>query len=349
MRLASLALTIILPLSSALAEGVDNDFDLDNRSDILTVSTTSGLAWKSTASSGTEQAITIDTTFGLSDDLPTPGFWTSALSPSIAYVRTDMSSNSLIWKVDLGDGRVRTVKFGRPGDYIIAGGDFNGNGIADGAIATAGKDGALTWQVRYDLLTSKPGRTKQFKLGGKGSRITFVNADGKRDRAAVFGATKDKKKSELIVRDVMNGEQTSYATFPKSLTTGARPRPIPIVNPEGRDDLLFITSDATDTTFKVYTLVGKSYKHRSTIEVAGTGTTVVGEFIASPARPGYEALINTDADRKTVNPFVRRSLTGTALTQTPVDGFVISKSDDVVVPEPTPTPVAPTATPTPKP
>lgn len=338
MRLAALALTILSPLSLALAEGVDNDFDLDGQSDILTVSTTSGLAWKSVPSSSADGAIQIDTTFGLSDDLPTPGFWTSALSPSIAYVRTDLTNNTLLWKVDLGDGRVRTVKFGKPGDYIIAGGDFNGNGIADGAIATSGKGGALTWRVRYDLLATKPGRTKTFKLGGQGSRITFVNSDGTRDRAAVFGLGKDKKKGELIVRDVMTGQQTSYATFPKSLAIGTRPRPVPIVNPEGKDDLLFITSDATDTTMKVYTFSGKSCEHRSTIEVTGIGDFVVGEFSLSPSRAGYEVLLNTDYDRKIINPFVRRSASDTALTNTAVDGFEITKSDDVAIPEPTATP-----------
>jgi hypothetical protein len=342
MRLAALALTILSPLSLALAESVDNDFDLDNESDILTVSTTSGLAWKSVPSSDADGAI--DTTFGLSDDLPTPGFWTSALSPSIAYVRTDITNNTLLWKVYLGDGRVRSVQFGKPGDYIIAGGDFNGNGIADGAIATSGKGGVLTWQVRYDLLSSKPGKTKTFKLGGQGSRITFVNIDGSRDRAAVFGLGKDKKKGELIVRDVMTGKQTSYATFPKSLTTGSRPRPVPIVNPEGKDDLLFVTSDATDTTLKVYTFSGNSCQHRSTIEVTGIGDIVVGEFSSSPTLTGYEVLLNTDYDLKTINPFVRRSSSATVLTNTPVDGFVVTKSEDVGIPEPTATP-----TPTPNP
>lgn len=344
MRLAGLALILMFPLSIALAEGVDNDFDLDDESDILTVSTASGLAWKSVASSGADGAIKIDTTFGLSDDLPTPGYWTSVLSPSIAYVRTDLTNNTLVWKVYLGEGRVRTVKFGTPGDYIIAGGDFNGNGIADGAIATSGKGGVLTWKVRYDILSSTPGKTKTFKLGGQGSRITFVNSDGVRDRAAVFGTSKDKKKGELTVRDVMTGAEKSYATFPKSLTTGSRPRPMPIVNPEGKDDLLFVTSDATDTTMKVYTFSGNSCVIRSSIEVAGTGDIVIGEFVKTSNRAGYEVLLNTDTDRKVINPFARRTASGTVLAYTPVDGFVVAKSDDVAAPEPTPTP---TPTPTP--
>jgi len=313
--------SVTIPLSVAFADGVETDFDGDGISDKLTtIASSNNLTWVSTPTSSAPSPRTINTSFGIATDHPIPGFWRDTRTPSMAYVRVDTTNDALIWKVDLDGGQFFAQSLGKPGDYVVAGADFNGNGIADAAAVTPLEDGRLRWQITFDLLSSSPLKKKPFTLGTIKDRITILNIDGAGDRAGIFGLVPNKSRAQLTLRNVITTVQKKYVQFPKSLARGSRPRPMPLKKADGTDSIVFAIPDASDTLLRVFNFQADKFAEGSSIGLSGLGAVVLGNFDTNKA--GYEVLLQTDSSVKIANLFNSTSTIGAALTTgTIVDSF----------------------------
>jgi hypothetical protein len=345
------ALTSMLTVHAQAEEGssvaVPNDFDGDGITDLVTLSTTAnGWGWKSTPTSDPKTARILDTTFGLTTDIPVPGYWVSADLPTVGVVRPNTASNTLTWKaLGLDAVEVRSQVLGKPGDLILSGGDFNGDGITDAAVARLVKN-KWQWEVMTSPLSDGRPRTYKFTLGSAGDRLSFAKISKDGDWACAFGLDPKTKRSVLLARNIVTKKQIAYRRFPRGLSGGQRPRPIPVGQSDGTDLLVFVTSDETDTTLQVYTPNGTPLGKK--LAVSGLGKILVGDLLVYPddesAAPGEEIALKTSSGLRIFNPSSRAVQNRTDVSGELVDPItVVSTAGPTPVPSPTATP---TATPT---
>ena len=321
---------------------VPNDFDGDGLTDILTVTRgTSTLSWKSTPSSSESDALTINTEFGASTDIPVPGYWTNSLEPTLGRVRSNAAANTLTWSA-LKPGSVEVTSprvLGKPGDLVMSGGDFNGDEIGDAAVARlVGK--TWQWEVMTSPFSGASPRLYKFTLGQPGDRLSFVNLLGKGDWACAFGRDAKTKRSRLVARNVRTGKQRTYSRFPQALSNEPRPRPMPIRNGQGVDFVAFVTPEETETTVRTFTLKGSAVHN---VIIQGVGTPLVGDFDSDT--PGEEIAIYTAPKLTVINPFSKTSTTRDGVTGELVDQFTVVTTAPVATPTPIAT-AAPTVGPT---
>lgn len=181
-------------------------------------------------------------------------------------------------------------------------------------------------------------RTKNFTFGRKGERIFFCRPSGARTYVGVIGRSGGRSRVQL--RNVMNGKVYTYNRFPKSLTSGSRPRPFPIRRSSGGDLLGFVTTDQSDTTLKVFSLRGTKIRELTFI---GLGTLISGEY--DNDSEGEEVLFQNSDDLLIYNPVTGRAPSSQAkVSGTPIGEITIQ----TIGTAPTPTPAeTPTPTPTP--
>jgi len=339
LKMAMLILCLTIMGSTVHAE-TQNDFDGDGRSDYTGV-TVSGndLLWQNTGSTSGQHEI--DDAFGISTDVVTLADWFSAGAPTLGTVRTNLTDNALVWRVQEADQRISTENLGKPGDLIVSGADFDGNGIADAAVVRqVGKK--LRWSIRLNMFTSEA-TTKQLKFGKVGDRVFFFSPDGEHDDIAVFGLTSNGKRAQLQYRDGLGGKVTKIRKFSKKLAQGTRPRPFPIQSEDGTDLIGFATDDGIDTTVQIFTVDGTRTNH---VTLNGTGTLFVGDYL--PDSAGEEVALQTASKLFVYSVDNDELETPTKVSGTPVDQINIAQTMGAVVPTAVPTATAtPTATPTP--
>lgn len=339
MRISSIRrLSILSAVSAALAlvpyaEAAPNDFDSDGISD-FTYLTTSGnqYRWRNSPSGA---GGSIDTTFGLSSDYPALASWSTADMPGLCTVRPNLTDNVLVWRLLLETELISLKSFGKPGDTVVLGADFDGNGEADAAVVRA-KNGKLVWSVVFNFF-SDPSAVKRFKLGKPGDRVTYVNVEGGADWAAVFGLNA-KKRAVLSVRNVQTGQKHSMKGFPRGLARGLRPRPMPIEGESGIDNLAFVSEDESDTTVRFFTLDAEELPQ---VTLPNKGTLVIGNY--DDDEPGEEVALQTASNIRIYNPESAVAVVATIVPGVPIGEFRVENTAGA-----TPTP-APTATPTPTP
>jgi hypothetical protein len=331
--LFSVALVLSTSATSTFAQ-VPSDFDEDGVSDVLSTSASgTSIRWQ-TVPSGDGTAIS--TEFGKAGDVLIPGYWLSSTLSSLAVVSPDTTNNRLNWRALLDDGTVSKRSLGAPGDYVIAGADFNGDGIADAATMrqTGGK---FRWSTVLSHLAQSPGKTRQFSFGSDGQRVFFLSLDGVKDSLGVFGLEKNRRTATLVTRDITSKKQRRFGRFPAKLAKGVRPRPLPIQNPEGVDDLAFVTADDTDTTIEVYSIKAELLDR---VVLPGVGAVAVGEYDAS--LPGEELVLQSGSSSRYVNPFEKTREVGESITGTLLDPIEVAQT---IAPTPVATPaVTPTVT-----
>lgn len=323
---------------------ISNDFDGDGTSDIVTASPAgTALRWQSTPTAG--GSTPLDTIFGAVPDLPIPGYWKQAESPSVAVISTDDKKRHLLWQTLSDDGQLREMQLGAPGDYVLAGADLNGDGISDGAVMHF-KGTKMRWIIQPGILSGAPAKKKSFSFGKSGQRVCFANPDGSYDWVGTFGLSANKKRSELALRNVLTGKVRRFKFFPKRLSLKTRPRPYPIQGENGIDNILFVTANK-NTTVETFTIEGAPL---FSAKFSGTVTFTIGDFDLT--RPGEEVALQIGAITKYYNPLDQRVINGSAISGTAVGGLTITPTASLIpiptaTPTPSPTPAA-QATATPK-
>ena len=336
MNLIRLTLVFCLCAAAPAMAQVQNDFDGDGLSDI-TYYTLSGsaLVWQATGSqSGAEE---LNETFGASGDTPIMAHWLSTEAAAPAVVHIDTDGKTLVWKV-LDDKRIESKSFGRAGDYVIAGCDFDGDGIADAAIMRVVKK-RLRWTVKLNLFAAGDGttQTKRFLFGSKNDRIFFARPEGDRCWPGIFGRG-SKKKARAQFRDVLSRARLTFNVFPRRLARGVRPRPIAVRSGEGADMLAFVTNDGVDTTVSVYALDGMFVDNPT---FSGLGQVIVGDYLADE---GEEVVFQSGTGRKIYNPLSETIEEVTESGLNLLDEITIERVGTAPTPSPTASPTA-TATP----
>jgi hypothetical protein len=327
--------------SSVLAQGFTPlDFDGDSVSDVLTA-TPSGtsLSWVAVGSS-TEQE-EVKESFGLNTDMPAPACWLAEGEPVLGVVRLSTNGKALSWRALKDDGLIAEREFGLPGDLVISGGDFDGDRIADAAVVRVRRN-RLKWGLAYNHLSESPGKTRTFTFGVDGDRAFILKVEGSNDWLGVFGVRKGRK-VVAVLKDPVTKKERTVRGFPRSLSTGARPRPIPLVGPEGEGVLAFVVEDGAESVVLAYSLKGERITR---VVLPGIGSVSVGNYLSSEA--GDEIAIQASDRLRVINPVTQgREFRGAV--SGPVVGAVNVKVIQGI-PTPTPLPTATVvATPTPSP
>jgi len=96
-----------------------------------------------------------------------------------------------------------------------------------------------------------------------------------------------------------------------------RARPIPIESADGKDILLFVKKDESDTTFTTYSSDGSELSNKSLV---GLGSVVIGDF--NQEVPGEEILFQNNAKIRIYNPNSGTVIEKDKVTGTPVGEIV---------------------------
>ena len=304
--------------SSLLSAQIPNDFDGDGLSDLVLLSGqgTSVYSWR--VLSTTDAEVLLNRSFGGGTDLPVPANWEEGIS-NLAVARLDTEKNEIAWRVLLESGTLGLKNFGRAGDVILSGGDFDGSGAADVAVVRD-KGSRFRWLVKPNLMAAGSTETKKVTLGRLGDRVFFASVDGETDWAGVFGPAANRR-SRLRLRNVFSQELWSSSRFPGRLSSGQRPRPYPLRSEEGMDHLFFVTTDGRDTTtIAVYTLKGRRIA-RTVFD--GLGTFAGGEYDLDA--PGDEILFQSGSGLVLWNPIENWSTQLSVQTGTLTGGIQIGR------------------------
>jgi hypothetical protein len=312
-----LATSLVVPtVVYAAPSAVPSDFDSDGTSDLIVVSVTSGkkLTWTAKLSS-TGSSLALGT-LGIKGNHLAMAQWQSS-GTQIGVVSLVKSSGAIKWTVKLNDGTTQTRTFGKTGDLVVSGGDFNGNGTADAAVARI-KDGKVTWDVWYDMFASATEDKQSYTFGENGDRAFFarVGTDGI-DWIGVIRKS-SATRSLARMRNLVTGEIQQFTGLPKFASNGARPRAFPIRQASGADLLGFQVEGKSSTSIKAYQLNG-TIVGSATFD--GAGISVVGEFRTSP---GYEVKFLGPKDAADFNPAAAEVINVAEVTGTPVDDININ-------------------------
>ena len=289
--IASLAACTVCPFAHA---AVPNDFDGDGVSDLTRVEIGSddALTWKATLS--TSGATSTLGTLGKKGDHLVMAQWLG-IGTQIGVVSESTADDSIVWTVVNGAGTPVQFSFGSKGDLVVAGGDFNGNGVADAAVVRL-VDGKATWQIALDPMTSGSVQPAEVVFGKAGDRVFFARVDSTAvDWIGVIGKGSGNR-SVARMRNLVTGEVRRFSRIPKLASQGSRPRAFPIRQASGADLLGFQVSSGSTTRLTVSAFSGvRAYS----AAFAGTGISVVGEFNASP---GYEVAYQAAEESVVISP-----------------------------------------------
>lgn len=339
-------LTIVLGsfcvAAPAMAEPfkIATDFDGDSISDITyTTTTTDSLSWKSVPSK--DGGTALNEIFGKLTDTPILAHWLDSDQPTICTIKKPTRKGALSWELQKSGGELDSRSFGKTGDLVLGGGDFNGNGIDDAAVVRlSGKK--LIWNFSLDLFSSSSSTVRR-KFGVAGDRAFYASPTGLSDWIGVFGKS-GKKKTRLMLLNLDTKETMSTRKLPRRLTRLPRPRPVPVKQDDGTDLLAFVESIDTGsgkTRISVFSLDGELINEKS---FSGTGEVTIGEYLSDEA--GEEIAFHSATKIRMYNPVTLGAAEAAVVSGIPLDEITSTQ----VAPAPTPTPTAtPTPTETPDP
>lgn len=312
-------ITLVLAISLAvprLLHAVPSDFDSDGTSDLVVVSVGSDkkLSWSAKLSStGASSALG---TFGIKGNHLAMAQWQSS-GTQIGVVSLVKSTGKIKWTVKLNDGTNQSRTFGKKGDLVISGGDLNGNGTADAAVARI-VNGAVVWEVWYDMFASSSENKQTYTFGKNGDRAFFARVGS--DATDWIGVVRKSGTTRSLARmkNLVSGEVQQFSRLPKFASNGARPRPFPIRQASGADLLGFHVEGDESTSIKVYNFDGTV---AGTADFDGVGTSLVGEFRTTS---GYEVKFLGDKDAADFNPVAAEVINIPEVTGIPVDEININ-------------------------
>lgn len=288
-------LVFLLGYCSPAYGATSSDFDADGISDRAWIDEESdgSLTWK--ASLSTSNTTTMLGSLGKSGDEPVMAQWVGS-GTQIGVVSADTATDTLKWSIlDATATRIDKT-FGKPGDLVIAGADFNGNGTADAAVVRL-VNGKATWEFAYDLFVNSSPQTATLQFGKAGDRVFFARVDG--DAFDWIGVMRkgSRNRSNARMRNMVTGQARQFSRLPKFASSGARPRAFPIRQASGADLLGFQVEKAGVTQLLVYTFAGAKVAAEV---IPGSGVVSVGDFTASN---GYEIAFQSDDESVVINPY----------------------------------------------
>lgn len=317
-KLMFLAATSSLLPSPALAAPLD--FDADGTSDrtVVAIESDGSLSWSTKGNSATVALGEL----GRTGDNLIPGPWVTAGTPLIGYIRA--SETSVTWSVLSGSG-IQSVAYGTPSDTLIAGGDYNGDGVIDAAFTRASRS-SLVWHLNTGLFSG--GSEQSVTHGKKKNTAFFYNPGGAHDWLAVL-AKPASGPLRMVIRNPLTGSKRQQARISRSLLNFARP--VPLARSDGVDNLLFVQKGTSKTTAVVVGPRGSTIFRASIPEEVDV---VVGEYLADP---GEEFAFASSGGFVAYNPASKVSATleapsGIAVDEVNVNTF--ATSDDSGLPTP---------------
>jgi hypothetical protein len=296
---------------------VPNDFDSDGISDRVRVEIggDKSLTWKALLS-GNQQTETLGT-IGKEGDHLIMAQWLSGGS-QIGVVSLS-GSDDIVWSILNGAGEKLERTFGKKGDLVVAGGDFNGNGTADAAVVRL-KGSKAEWQIRYDIFTSDTPNERSETFGKAGDRAFYASLDGTVDLIGVIRKGKGNR-SMAQVKNLATGQVRKFLRLPKFASAGTRPRAFPIPQASGEDLLGFQLRKGNETEVRVYTLAGAEV---TTAPFEGKGDSIVGQFAAGEGDRGFEVLFQGDSESGVLDPNKGEVTATSNLGGVPVDEININ-------------------------
>lgn len=328
MRKISCAVVGILSFAAQAFANVPNDFDSDGISDLTHVEKESdnSLTWKAQLS-GTNQSTTLGSLGQLGNHLAMAQWLGSGTQ--IGVVAVDQASGNLVWSI-LDNSSVKVEKtFGKVGDLVVSGGDFNGNGTADAAVVRL-KQGKAVWEIAFDLFASPNPEVRTLKFGKTGDRAFFAKVEGGAiDWVGVLGKGSNGR-SIARMRNMVTGETRTFPRLPKFASQAPRPRAFPISQGTSPDLLGFQVVKGGDVQLLAYTFTGT--KMLSTL-LTGGGDTLVGNFSAGD---GYELAFQGESTNVVIDPVSGVTQDGINVGGVAVDEINLATLGVAVTPTPTP-------------
>jgi len=288
-----------------------NDFDGDGISDMTRVefAADDSLVWKANLS--TSGVTTTLGTLGKKGDHLAMAQWFGS-GTQIGVVSESASDDSLVWTVLNTSGTPAQFSFGRKGDLVVAGGDFNGNGVADAAVVRL-VGGKAIWQVVLDPLISGIIQPTEVSFGRTGDRAFYARADGSGlDWIGVIGKGAGNRSAGRM-RNIVTGEVKRFNRLPRIASQGTRPRAFPIRQTSGPDLIGFQIPSGSSTRVLVTTISGSTV-YSGTFQ--GAGISVVGDFNSGS---GYEVAYQAAEESAVVNPVIKDKTQASFLDGVAVD------------------------------
>lgn len=320
-------------LGSAVAVADDPaDFDADGISDLprAVAGSDGSLTWQAKLSSdnSTEQLGEL----GKKSDSPILAEWWLG-GPQIGVVRENKADRTLQWIVN-NNGTVVRRTFGKSGDLVVTGGDFNGDGKADGVVVRL-VDRKAKWIIAYDLFnpdTETP-ETETYTFGEIGDRVFYARPTGGTvDWVGVMRAGRGNK-STARLKNLVTSETVQYNRMPRFVSQNDRPRAFPIRQDDGSDLVGFATAGNGTTRIRVFSLNGTAVGSRT---FEGTGQPLVGDFDANAE--GFEIWFQGSKESGIFNPNTGDVTPTTFGGDGTLDEYFINTVGTAVQPTPTPGP-----------
>lgn len=295
MKKSLIALIACLVTVTNAFAGVPNDFDGDGISDRtwVTIESDKSLTWKAEFSSTrSEQNLG---SLGKAGDAVIMAQWLES-GTQIGVASLNETSGAISWTIQNPDGTTTSKVFGKRGDVVVSGGDFDGNGLADAAVVRLQNNKAV-WYVAFDLFAASSPLKKTITFGQEGDRVFYARAVGT-SPADWIGVMRqsDGGKSLARMMNLVSGSVKQFARLPKFASEGTRPRAFPIRQDSGADLLGFMVPTGGQTSLKVFALTGVA---TSSAVFAGSGVSVVGEYLQGS---GYEVVYESGDEAVVLNP-----------------------------------------------
>jgi hypothetical protein len=307
-------LSSLLP-SWASAQDVQTDYNADAISDLtlVEIADSGELSWTAKLSGSGE--VSARGTLGKEGDQLILADWLGTGAPQIGVAALDGSS--IIWKILDSENAVQQRTFGASNDLLISGGDYNGNGIADAAVARL-RGRRAVWELKLDMFSPSEAAPMTITFGQSGDRAFFASPDGGSDWLAMLGKGPGNR-SRLRMKNLVTGEVRTYAQLPAFASANPRPRPFPVKQADGSDALGFIRGGGSNTRVQFVKLDGHTLS-RTTLP--GQGDLIVGDFNEGP---GEEVAIKTSDGFFIYNPVLGSTASATTLDGIAVDEININQ------------------------
>jgi hypothetical protein len=307
----TLVLSIVSLLWSLPAfAGVPSDFDGDSQSDRVQVEVGSDktLTWKAVLSA-TDETKTLGI-IGKEGDHLIMAQWLAG-GTQIGVVSLKAGSDDIVWSILNDNGERLERTFGKKGDLVVSGADFNGNGTADAAVVRL-TQGKADWQIRYDMFTSESVNETTVVFGKAGDRAFYASLDGTVDSLGMIRRGKGNR-SMAQMRNLVTGQVRKFLRLPKFASVGARPRAFPVPQSSGEDLIGFHVQKGQGTEIRIYSFGGTEVENAP---FEGKGESVVGQFSSGEA---YEVLFEGESESGMLTPARGEVVEMANLSGIPVD------------------------------
>jgi hypothetical protein len=297
----SLLFGLLLFVNVLPAFSADGDFDGDGLSDplIVRIPSSNDLRWRAYMSSDSFESIARLGEHGVVGDNLVPANWLSTSVADIGIVKKQ--GTDVVWSVLDQVGEATEHTFGTTSDYLISGGDFDGNGYADAALVK--RSGVA--QVQTNLFTTSPTVTSRAvseltfprKVARKGRPLFYRVAGENTDSLAVIQLVRTGKRRKIYVMHTRNLAGQKQKITLGSVFGGVPRDAMPIMTPAGEEAVLLV-SGGRKTRVKIKSVSGELLYRGS---FAKKRTVIVGDYLSAA---GDEFAVEMGSEKiKVINPF----------------------------------------------